>query len=393
MKPTRSREIKIAVRGRVLKPNKRKILALNKTLNKYLGLVKWYLSFNSTSKSFLHKHCYRKAKELFNLNPALTQTARDKAVEILKSFKRAQKQARVAKPTVKQISIRFDQRVFSFAKTHNSLTPYWLTIRLDKRISLPIKFGRRQQSFIEEALQGRWKFCVVELVKRSGEWYAHFVLKREAEFKQPETIIGLDLGEWNIATAVAVSPHDSKPMKGRFWSGAEIRKIRGKYGHIRRSLQKKKALKHIKRIGQRESRKVNQIIHTVAKEIVEYAREFKNPIIVMEELTGIRQRMRSSRKLNRRLHAWPFRKLQEYIEYKANLAEIAVRFIKPKNTSKRCHRCGHVAHVDGREFRCPKCGLVYNRDLNAAINIAHVLMRGMGWGSSGSPELPDEVLM
>jgi transposase len=25
------------------------------------------------------------------------------------------------------------------------------------------------------------------------------------------------------------------------------------------------------------------------------------------------------------------------------------------------------------EFKCPKCGLVYNRDLNACINIAHAL--------------------
>ena len=41
-----------------------------------------------------------------------------------------------------------------------------------------------------------------------------------------------------------------------------------------------------------------------------------------------------------------------------------------RNTSKTCHRCGHVAQVSGREFRCPKCGLVYNRDLNAYINIA-----------------------
>ena len=41
------------------------------------------------------------------------------------------------------------------------------------------------------------------------------------------------------------------------------------------------------------------------------------------------------------------------------------------------------------EFRCPKCGLTYNRDLNSAINIA--LNKGMGWGSCET-ELPDEVL-
>ena len=44
----------------------------------------------------------------------------------------------------------------------------------------------------------------------------------------------------------------------------------------------------------------------------------------------------------------------------------------------------------GREFRCPKCGLIYNRDLNACINIAHALTRGMGWGSLAF-EPADEV--
>ena len=41
---------------------------------------------------------------------------------------------------------------------------------------------------------------------------------------------------------------------------------------------------------------------------------------------------------------------------------------------------------NGREFRCPKCGLIYNRDLNACINVAHALTRGMGWGSCEPPD-------
>ncbi|MGC8631548.1 MAG: zinc ribbon domain-containing protein [Thermoprotei archaeon] len=43
-------------------------------------------------------------------------------------------------------------------------------------------------------------------------------------------------------------------------------------------------------------------------------------------------------------------------------------YVNPKNTSKTCHSCGHIVEVDGREFRCPNCGLAYNRDLNAAVD-------------------------
>jgi len=80
------KEVKLTVVGKVFKPNSRKVLTLNRTLSEYFTLVKWYLCFNSDSKSFLHENGYEKAKRLFNLNTALIQTARDKAIEILKSF-------------------------------------------------------------------------------------------------------------------------------------------------------------------------------------------------------------------------------------------------------------------------------------------------------------------
>lgn len=164
------------------------------------------------------------------------------------------------------------------------------------------------------------------MVKRNREWYAHFVLKREVELiNEPETIIGVDLGEWNIAVAVAISKQNpEKPMKGQFWSGARIRYIGGKYARIRRNLQRKKRLDLVKRIGSKEGRIVSQILHTIAKEIVAYAKQFNKPVIVMENLKGIRENMNGSAKLNRRLHTWSYRKLQVYIEYKANLKGIPV---------------------------------------------------------------------
>ena len=106
--------------GKVFRPNKRKVLVLNKCLEEYFELVNRYLSFNLTSKTFLYRNCYEKTKQRFNLNTALIQTARDKAVEIPKSFNEKKKE----KPKLRRISIRFDRRCYSFAKTTNKLTPY-----------------------------------------------------------------------------------------------------------------------------------------------------------------------------------------------------------------------------------------------------------------------------
>jgi hypothetical protein len=117
-------------------------------------LVKWYLAFNSASKRFLHESGYEEAKRRFNLNTALVQTARDKAVEIPKSFEENRKDSSVLR--LKRVSIRFDRRCYSFSKTTNVLTPYWLTLSLNRRegISLPIVFGEKQKQRIEEAFRG-----------------------------------------------------------------------------------------------------------------------------------------------------------------------------------------------------------------------------------------------
>jgi len=389
------KEVQVTVVGKVFKPNKLKVLALNRCLNEYFQLVKWYLRFNATSKRFLHENGYEKAKRLFNLNTALIQTARDKAVEVLKSFEKNKKSDSVL--WLKKISIRFDKRCYNFSKTTNILTPYWLTLNLNRRerISLPIVFGERQRERIEEAFRGEWRFTTVEMVKRNGEWYAHFVLEKVVELPdKPETIIAIDRGEVNLAVAVAVSKNNpSKPMKGQFWRGSEIKRIRGLYNHIRRRLQEKKLLKKVKELKGRERRKVNQQLHIIANQIIAYAKQFPKPVIIMESLNRIRENFKRSKELNRRFHSLPFRKLQTIIEYKALLEGIEVKYLskkETKNTSKKCHKCGHVARVKGREFRCPKCGLIYNRDLNAAINIAHALMRGMGWGSCEPPEPANE---
>jgi len=388
------KDVQVCVIGKVFKPNERKVLSLNRTLSEYFRLVKWYLGFNSKSKIFLHENCYEKAKELFNLNTALIQTARDKAVETLKSFEETKKEDSVLR--LKSISIRFDKRCYSFSKTTNVLTPYWLTLSLNRRerVSLPIVFGENQRERIEEAFRGEWQFSTVEMVKRNGEWYAHFTLKKTVELiDEPETVIAIDRGEVNLAVVVATSKNNpSKPMKGQFWRGEEIKRIRGLYSHIRRKLQEKNRVGKVKELKGKERRKINQQLHIIANRIVQYAKRFSKPVIVMENLNGIRRNFKKSKRLNRRFHSLPFRKLQTYIEYKALLEGIEVKYLTKKetrNTSKECHRCGHVAQVKGRIFKCPKCRMEYDRDLNACINIAHRVMSSVGWGSCDTPELPD----
>jgi len=253
---------------------------------------------------------------------------------MLKSFEENRKEDSALR--LKRVSIRFDKRCYEFSKTTNVLTPYWLTLSLSRRekVSLPIVFGERQRQRIEEALRGEWQFATVDMVKRNGEWYAHFVLKKTVEVPdEPKSVIGIDRGERNLAVAVVISKSNpDKPMKGQFWRGEEIKRVRGLYNHVRRRLLKKKLLKKVKELKGKEKRKVSQQLHIIANQIIAYAKQFPKPVIVMEDLTGIRDNFHKPRELNRRFRSLPFRKLQAYIEYKARLEGIEVRYLTKGET-------------------------------------------------------------
>ncbi|RLE78618.1 MAG: hypothetical protein DRJ51_09240 [Thermoprotei archaeon] len=66
---------------------------------------------------------------------------------------------------------------------------------------------------------------------------------------------------------------------------------------------------------QREHRRENvkDRCHKIAKSIVSVAKA-NGWGIVLEDLKGIRDRIHYGRKMNRRLHAIPFRKIQSYIK-------------------------------------------------------------------------------
>lgn len=61
----------------------------------------------------------------------------------------------------------------------------------------------------------------------------------------------------------------------------------------------------------------------------------------------------------------------QYIQYKAEDAGRECMLVDPRNTSKRCSRCGTLVEKDlsVRIHSCPVCGLTIDRDENAAINI------------------------
>ena len=180
----------------------------------------------------------------------------------------------------------------------------------------------------------------------------------------PKAWIGVDR---NTKGHIAVA---GNPSTGKVWKlGKEALHIHNKYKNIRKDLQKKGKLRLVKKIKHRESRIIRDLNHKIAKEIVNIA-IVNNAGIKLEQLDGIRNNKKHTRKFNYSLHSWSFYQLQNFMEYKAKLYGILLTYVEPKNTSQECSRCGNIGIRDSKKFVCHSCGHVDHADANASFNIA-----------------------
>ena len=76
--------------------------------------------------------------------------------------------------------------------------------------------------------------------------------------------------------------------------------------------------------------------------------------------------------------------VEDALTYMAKMSEGVTAFVDPKNTSQLCSGCGErvLKDLSVRVHVCPYCGLILDRDVNAARNI---LQRGLEIGR-GPPE-------
>ncbi|MCD6380949.1 MAG: transposase [Candidatus Odinarchaeota archaeon] len=263
-------------------------------------------------------------------------------------------------------------RIWDVKTTDNKLSKYWIKIPvygIRGGIKLPIK--------LHCEIDMGWKFKEAKVFRRKNGWFVHITVEKEVKIrKEYNNILAIDLGIRWVATVVSTG--NPKP---KFY-GKELRKVRGHYFYLRRRLGKLKKFKAIKKIGNKEKRVVDDLLHKISKEIVNRAKR-ENAVIILGDLKGIRKRDRG-RKFNRKLNSFPYYHLSRFIEYKAAWEGIAVIKVNEANTSKLCSRCGSQGLRHNGKFVCPKCGIELNADYNGALNI---LKRAMGYMSMAGAAL------
>ena len=133
-----------------------------------------------------------------------------------------------------------------------------------------------------------------------------------------------------------------------------------------------------------------------SNDIVTEAVEHDCDVVVFEDLTDIRERLPHADWH----HIWAFRRLVEYVEYKAPQRGVSVEQVPPGHTSQRCSHtdCGftHEDNRDGEQFQCLKCGYEINADYNGAKNVGLRYLRKRQHSlrsspTSGSADAPVDV--
>ncbi|MCX4431391.1 RNA-guided endonuclease InsQ/TnpB family protein [Streptomyces mirabilis] len=205
-----------------------------------------------------------------------------------------------------------------------------------------------------------------DLLQRDGMWFLNATCEVPETPLNPNPVdfLGIDLGIVNIATT----------SDGEIMAGRELNRVRVRERGLRAKLQKKNTPSAKRRARKRrckEARRARDINHKIAKHVVaEAARTGRG--IALEDLTGIRERVRL-RKPQRATHSsWAFSQLGAFIGYKARRAGVPVVHVDPAYTSRTCAECGHIDRanrVSQAWFACRNCGFVDHADRNSSRNI------------------------
>jgi IS605 OrfB family transposase len=144
---------------------------------------------------------------------------------------------------------------------------------------------------------------------------------------------------------------------------------------LRRKLQKKgtkSAKRRLKKLAGKERRFATWVNHTISKRIVAKAQCTKRAI-ALEDLQGIRERVKARKPQRATLHSWSFAQLRAFVSYKAQRAGVSVFLVDPRNTSRTCPACGCIDKANRPNqstFLCRSCGYSGLADHIAARNIA-----------------------
>lgn len=218
--------------------------------------------------------------------------------------------------------------------------------------------------------KGKMKTITVKR-DRVGDWFV--VVMTEMPDVAPrvvKTAMGVDLGLKNLATlSSGESIEPSRLLRraeNRIRRAQRVlsRRVKGSHNHLKARIK-------LAKLHRKVERQRDDFLHKTSTWLVQRA-----DLVVFEDLNV--SGMMQNHSLAKSIGDASWGKLVQYASYKAENAGKRVELVDPRRTTQRCSGCGTAVRksLSERVHRCPTCGLLLDRDLNAAINILHKVGRG-----------------
>jgi len=307
---------------------------------------------NKKSLVVLHSKVYRNIRKKYaNIPSQVIIKAEQDCLSKYRSIK--SNQHKIKKPIEKRkLSLRLDKHLYSHPSKDEKYSIRITTIS-----------GRKIFKFIIyhklKELLDKYKYRDPLIYENSGKLFISFTFENKPQDKLKQKLaLGVDLGIRRAAgTSIGKLVIDKK-------FNGEKRKLR----FNKRKLQSKgtkSARKHLFKLKHKEHNKNKNQTHLIANEILKTNAD----TIVLENLKGIK-RKKTKYQNKRSIGQVPIYELRRIITYKAENQGKTVLLVCPSYTSQRDSVTGKI---EGERRGCrfySKNGLIYDADINAAINIA-----------------------
>ena len=148
------------------------------------------------------------------------------------------------------------------------------------------------------------------------------------------------------------------------------KETRTKFSDLTKSNNLIKIEKQLRKYQIKKTNILNNNIHNITSKLMKL-----NPEKITIEDLDVKGMM-SNHKMARYVQSAKFYEIRRQLTYKCEKNNIklvvADRYFK---SSKTCSECGSIKHdlkLKDRVYRCPHCGAIIDRDLNAAINLSRI---------------------
>ena len=326
----------------------------------------------STLSKFIHHELLKDDNFIYlkeHNTKVFNQTLRDMLSAYKNFFERHSGYPKFKSKHDNKQSCRF---VISAISKRNDYTTYRLSLANIRNI----KF-RCNEKYVQYLQKHHDNIRQATLTKRScGEYYLSILVDGDLTRKVKETdaTVGIDLG---IKDFVITS--DGEVFENLHFKKSQSNKIK----RLQRQLSKKdkgsnnrnKARIRFAKLYKKINDKKQYYLHAVSNSLIG-----ENQVICMEDL-NVRGMLRNHN-LAESMSEMNFGEFRRMLEYKAKWYDRKIVFVNRfYSSSKTCHNCGYInkaLKLSDRQWVCPQCGELIERDYNAALNILDEGLRIMG---------------